>query len=313
MRDVARRLPRRRRACFRLHESGRIQPHRSGLCISGVRAMKRLTILLVLGVAGCGAVPATQSPEALPPDTEIEQELDQPAVRDAQDATWLVVWGTSEQWGIATAFAIDRAYLVTAAHVVEGIIEVLADPTAFVRAYQHETGEVRDIIAAWKHPAYVSTASDPTPDVGLLQATDFLPHVLELADASTLEGLEVFDEVSLCGFPGSLAWIDLWPIVPGAFHPRATCVRGVVSALRPLNPYASATPANTYLIQYDLSTSPGTSGSAVLNEDGLVIGVHIAGSTGADDYNFGIRTDLLVELINWVEYGSLPGWLMPVP
>ena len=104
--------------------------------------------------------------------------------------------------------------------------------------------------------------------------------------------------MSLCGFPEATTGLDLLGVLTGGFHPRATCLTGTVSALRPFDPGESATPENTQLIQYDLPVTPGTSGSAVFNDAGQVVGVNSFGLfESGGDLNFAIRSDKLEELI----------------
>jgi len=204
-------------------------------------------------------------------------------VSQLQAATWLVVGGNDRGATLtATAFAVDDRLLATNAHVVEGPIGVYDGSPAWAGVVQHETGEVRTITRVWTHPGYNPLSQVVvTPDVALVEVDGDVSETLAIAPDGVLQGLEVFDDVSLCGFPGTVAQgIDFGGILTtGELHPRTTCLEGSISALRPYDPGESATPQNTYLIQYDLPVVPGTNGSAVVSDSDDVIGVNALGFT----------------------------------
>ncbi len=110
----------------------------------------------------------------------------------------------------------------------------------------------------------------------------------------------------LCGFPGNLSSIDLANILEGTGRPGVSCLQGTISALRPFDPTDPATPENTVLIQYDLPVAGGTSGSAVFDSRGDIIGVNSFGfPAGGGDSNFAIRSDTLRQFMLWAESGEL--------
>ncbi|MCZ6654089.1 MAG: serine protease [Planctomycetota bacterium] len=222
-------------------------------------------------------------------------------VEAIQNATWLVFASSDFNSFVATAFGVGENLFATNAHVTEALVELFGEPNAEAWLYQHETGLRRAVSEVWSHPEFDGDELGFNPDVGLLQArsiptspSSFEP--LMLAEDATLRSLGVFDEVFLCGFPRNLTEIDL-------VRPRATCLQGTISALRPFNPAVSATPDNTFLIQYDLPTVPGTSGSAVFDDRGAIIGVNSFGAGMGGDSNFAIRSDKLQELMSWAESG----------
>lgn len=228
-------------------------------------------------------------------------------VEDVLNATWLIVAGNSEEFLTATAFGVGANKLATNGHVTDGLKDLFRRPGAVAQVIQHETGDSRDILKVWTHPAYDANAIIDTPDLGLIEVAGTITGTLTVANEADVRTLRVFDAVSLCGFPGNvLGDIDLVGLSTGSFHPRSTCLTGTISALRPLDPGAVATPFNTELIQYDLPTAVGTSGSAVFDESGAVVGVNFSGFSG-DDFNFAIRADRLTELINMVETNQLEG------
>lgn len=234
-----------------------------------------------------------------------------------EEATWLVVAGPADDpdyWVSATAFGLSSKYLATNAHVVSAIEEAYyGSPDAVAIAVQHETGATRNLEHVWRHPDYEPDSVVDTPDVGLLRVSEDLPCCLSLADDDVLEDLAARTSISLCGFPGELLavfdfddTVDLTQIANGTLHPRATCYAGTISALRPFDPDVPATPENRQLLQYNLPVTGGTSGSAICDENYNVIGINSAGFDGVD-INFGIRGDLVRELLDSVESGELLG------
>ncbi len=259
------------------------------------------------GVCGCG-VPDTDSDHDGTPDCIDSGGGQGATVEEIQAATWLVVAVSNLSLMTGTAFAISDDRLATNAHVARGIEGVMGEPNGMVAVFQHETGLMREVLKTWAHPGYVPDSQGLlSADVGLLQVEGALPSHIPLPE--TLPALEVFDMVQLCGFPGDVVQgIDFMGLATtGEFHPRATCMRGTISSLRPFDPGVAATPENSQLIQYDLPVTPGTSGSAVLNESGQVIGVNFLRVGTGGDYTFAVRVDKLKELVSWAESGALPG------
>lgn len=227
-----------------------------------------------------------------------------------QTATWLVYAFSDWSLGFtATAFGVTDDLFATNAHVTEALKNVFGEPNAQALLFQHETGAQRTITEVWTHPGYDPSNLAGTPDVGLLRAArtvsdpgSFEP--LFLAEDAELSNLQVFDEVSICGFPGNVTEVfDLPGILAGTIRPRTTCLQGTISALRPFDPLDQATPDNTFLIQYDLPIVGGTSGSAVFDSRGTIIGVNSFGFTTGGDFNFAIRIDILSRLVSWAESG----------
>lgn len=272
------------------------------------------------GVCGCG-VPDTDSDHDGTPDCIDSGSGPAVTVEQIQASTWLVV-ALSEQSGMTgTSFAIGPRLFATNAHVVEGIVETVRYGDGEAGLFQHETGTLRNMIRLWTHPEYDSGSSVRlTPDVGLIEVDQDVTDFIALPPASSaIPFLSVFERIRLCGFPGNVTSnLDVFGLVTtGQFHPRVTCLQGVISALRPFDPGLPATPQNSCLIQYDLPVTPGTSGSAVFDENGQLIGVNFLRVGQDGDYTFAVRVDKLVELVEMVNSGSLPGTsmqdLMQVP
>lgn len=207
---------------------------------------------------------------------------------------------------IATAFAVAEHLLATNAHVVESVAEGLREGGS-ASVVQHDTGETYEIIWLWKHPGY---AADDTigPDVGLLMVDRTLPAILRLADTEALHRISLFDPVRMYGFPGDVARsIDLEDFRVGPARPRATAAVGIITAMRPFRPLQDATPDSSLVIQHDLRSVGGDSGSPILNDDGNVVAVNaLGGSETAPRIGFAIRSDVLDGLLRMVRLGVLP-------
>lgn len=254
------------------------------------------TLLLCSGQM-CGMV------EESPPPIGLE-------ATEYPSGTWLVVTGNADPSSVvtATAWAVGPRLLATNAHVTEAIVAAVGAPGGEAKVFQHETGSIRTVQKVWSHPEYRESAVSFTPDLGLLQVDDDLPVILPLAADEDVKQLQIFDPVSLCGFPGEVTLgVDLQVASVSQFHPRVTCLKGTISSLRPFDSGTAMTPDNSFIIQYDLPTSPGASGSALFNDAGFVVGVHAMGVGQGSSYKFGIRADKLREFIDLSQIGSLPG------
>jgi len=210
-------------------------------------------------------------------------------------ASWLLVAYACDGTVMAraSAFAVGGGLLATNAHVTDGAAEIIRTGGRLA-AYQHESGLEVAVSAMWTHPSYTGTFS---PDVGVVRAVGLPPlPVLSIASSDTLHNLNYFDEVRLSGFPGELGSIDL-------IRPRATMLSGHITALRPFDQSAPATPDTAMLIQHDMPTTGGTSGSPVLNSLGEVVAVNNSGSVEGQS-NFAVRADALSQLLGWVWSGS---------
>ncbi len=207
---------------------------------------------------------------------------------------------------IASAFAISDNLLATNAHVVEPAAEALRKG-GVIHAVQNETGMERYISRMWLHPGY---DEEPAlgPDVGVIEVSEPLPSFLALASDATLHGLAVLDEVRLYGFPGDVARaIDFEQLLHGGLRPRATCLTGRITSLRPFNTSQDASPVNTLLIQHDIPVTHGMSGSPILNGSGEVIAVVSAETHDELGQNgFAVRIDVLRGLLGMVRGDVLP-------
>jgi hypothetical protein len=207
---------------------------------------------------------------------------------------------------IATAFAVAEHLLATNAHVVEAVAEGLREGGS-ASVVQHDTGVTFDIVWLWKHPGYRGDDSIG-PDVGLLSVNEPLPAILRLADAENLHRISPFDPVRMYGFPGDVARsIDLEDFAVGPVRPRATAAVGIITAMRPFRPLQDATPDSSLVVQHDLRSVGGNSGSPILNDDGKVVAVNAqASKESSPRLGLAIRSDVLDGLLRMVRLGVLP-------
>lgn len=232
----------------------------------------------------------------------------------------LIVFGTA--FSIAQSFVRGGStggLLATNAHVVEAIFEIQEDAQAafekgaitsyrFV-AIRNNTalGSFGTFLIQWAvmHPEY--TGSPFSPDVGIVHVDRSLPSAMVLAPTSELTALQVGQPIGTLGFPGEISGSDPQPI--------ATFKDGTISALRTFSPSIPVTPSLTFIVQHNLATTGGTSGSPIFDGHGRVVAVSNSGvetiavnpETGTSrripigDLSFGIRADALRVLLQ--EYG----------
>ena len=226
---------------------------------------------------------------------------------------------------IGTAWAAGRRLLVTNAHVTEAYVEFAEQGVQLERAIaiQAGTGTVVTLLRELTHPDY---DGDPlgSPDVGLFTTQQELPTSLTLADPAV--DISLGDEVSIVGFPGDVT--DFIEIVPGETVPQATSLNGDITALRTHDDTEAVTPENLDVIQHQVPTTPGTSGSSMVS-CGEVIGINNAGTVNlvaaplpdgsltierqaAASNNFGVHVRHIDEMIGLFEDNALQGNELPV-
>lgn len=272
--------------------------------------MKCKMAILLIGLwcllgADCQTMPGLPAGFTAPTTPEIQSATYAlSAVIPSDDGPRLLVVGTG--------FSVDDVHIATNAHVVDALATVDAFakansvPISLV-AVQHESGVQLPLQTYWIHPDYSrqDTSNVGSPDLAIISVDGVIDFWLTVANTDSATDIEVFDNLSMCGFPGDVEL--LFETAGGSFFPRATCLQGQVTALRPFDPTIPATPENSQLIQHDIQTSAGTSGSPILNDAGLVVAVNFAGTTDETASNrFAIRSDLLDDLLASIEAGQ-PG------
>jgi len=223
-------------------------------------------------------------------------------------ACWQVVIfdADHEPIGIATAFAVTEHLLATNAHVARTVATAFREGGS-ATVIQHDTGVGLDIVWLWTHPGYHAGESIG-PDVGLLSVNETLPAILRLAEPVALRRIAAFEPVRMIGFPGDVAAsIDLDGFAGGRARPRATVAEGIVTAMRPFHSLQDATPDSSLILQHDLRSVRGSSGSPILNGDGNVVAVNARGDSDLDPgVGLAVRIDVLRPFLEMVCEGALP-------
>ncbi len=174
---------------------------------------------------------------------------------------------------IGTGFRIESNLLATNAHVADAILNPVL-PVTNVYAVQAGTGRVDTCRSAAIHPDWNGNPVD-SPDVAIIETLEDFDDVVDIAELPDETRMTLGDRLVLAGFPSDV--IGLFPIVPGESVPQATTLSGEVSALRNFNDNSVVTDQTIDIIQHSLSTSPGTSGSA-LALCGRVVAINNAGT-----------------------------------
>lgn len=211
-----------------------------------------------------------------------------------RSAVWLVAVHSpsGQEEGFCSAFAVSDDRLATNAHCVAAA-EELRKRGGQIVVVQNGAARVRLRVERMKRVrGFVPGGTVISPDVGLLAVDGKLPLKTTLAAASEYQGLATGDPMFTYGFPGRLADVSA---------PEATFVEGVVGRITTLDGRAGDR-RELRLIQHSAFTSGGTSGSPIFNAAGHVVAVNTGGyvdkSRALAGYNFGMRVDLLEELLS---------------
>lgn len=240
------------------------------------------------------------------------------------------VVGQVQYLTMGTGFAIAERRIATNAHVAQIFDPARRDAAekgfriTGGYAIQSGTGTVFEITQALVHPNWNQSTS--SPDVGILTTIKQLPSFVSLAASGTVN-LMVGDDLALSGFPGDVQ--DIFTITPGVTVPQATTFSGPVTALRNFSTNVVVTTDNTDIIQHQMPTTGGTSGSAII-KNGFVVGIHNAGTVkfvvtppnapggslgiervSAASNNFGIHVKYIHEMIDLFDANAIVG--LPVP
>jgi S1-C subfamily serine protease len=211
-----------------------------------------------------------------------------------RSAVWLVAVHSpsGQEEGFCSAFAVADDHLATNAHCVAAA-EELRKRGGQIVVVQNGDARVRLTVERMKRVrGFVPGGAVISPDVGLLKIDGKLPNKTTLASAAEFQALATGDPMFTYGFPGRLADVSA---------PEATFVEGVVGRITTLDGRAGEA-REMRLIQHSAFTSGGTSGSPIFNAAGHVVAVNTGGyvdkSRALAGYNFGMRVDLLEELLS---------------
>lgn len=226
---------------------------------------------------------------------------------------------------LATSFAVGEHLLGTNSHVTEFFKEDQPFPINKVYGVQSGTGATVTLLRALTHPEYTGNPFR-SPDVGLLTTQEAMPMWLPLASDFEVSDLAVGDKLLLTGFPGDVD--EQFPILPGTTVPQASALQGPITALRNHDDSQIVDPSNVDVVQHQIPTSKGTSGSALVR-CGEVVAVHNAGlsrsviqnvggelketvvPTAAN--NFGVHVRYMQEMVNLFTNQSIQGFELPPP
>lgn len=245
------------------------------------------------------------------------------AAERLQGAVGLVVVAGSTEKGpvsepMATACAIGDRVFATNAHVVDALEKVMSQGASVFVAISRRPELRLRVVKTVMHPRYASGAVNfdgrepavPPFDVGLLYTDGPAPVTFSIASRRELERLDSGYRIAYLGFP-------MEGLVGGgvdARNPVATMQSGILTAVTDY--YLSKSPfEKRHLLQHNLGSTGGASGSAVFNARGELVGLLSAvnATVGVDLVtkrmmrqpsaaliNFAQRIDLLRDI--WADY-----------
>ncbi|HLF54513.1 MAG TPA: S1C family serine protease [Candidatus Nanoarchaeia archaeon] len=119
----------------------------------------------------------------------------------------------------------------------------------------------------------------PGKDIAVLKIpAENLPTV----KFGSTDHLKIGSDVTVIGFPGTAE------LTPGEFEPTVTS--GIVSAVK-------NAPTGWKVLQFDVAIAPGSSGSAVFDKSGNVVGVATLGSPETQGFNWFIPAEVAKEFL----------------
>lgn len=216
-------------------------------------------------------------------------------------------------FAIGTGFAAHYVDAIwTNAHVLVALVNLINQyPHLGLTAVAVQSGstvgetETYELIYYHLHPEWDGTVA--SPDLALITTDREMPAVLDLLPREHVTKLQTGQPIGTMGFPGELA--EAYRVAP-----IATFKEGSISALRPFSEIPP-TPANTTLVQHNLSVSGGTSGSPIIDFQGYVIAVNHAAfealvwdenssmltRIGVGTIEFGIRADEVWAIVDLID------------
>ena len=222
--------------------------------------MKTLTIHILLALLCLALLSCADNPTA--PDTLTEADIEalidarvaeqiakmngnhddtvtpQEIADNALQSTVFLRINTPHKNHIGSGFTVGKGLIATCNHVLEGMTSATAEPVLHNRQYT-----ITEVIAV-----------DKKHDIAIIRALDFNKPALPLGDS---DSVRIGEKVYMVSTP-------VKRLYKGSF------VSGVVSGIRD----DASKLFEGVVIQTTLPTDAGSSGGAVLNGEGKVIGVH---------------------------------------
>gem|GEM_PF-2035508 len=233
---------------------------------------------------------------------------------------------------VGTGWAISQNQIMTNAHVAYGIYDLcrlynynsIEDKIVAVRNGTFSGGEgTYELVECSVHPGY-NNLNPFSNDFAIftVDTSDLGDYVSLPASPGLYHSLKAGLPVGTLGFPGELSTSDL-----DGYQPIATFKDGTISALRPYDQrFTSQSVDSNVIIQYNFSTTGGTSGSPVFLNDGSTIAINNSEIAvivrdindnyvriGLGDINFGIRLDQGEEVSNMPFQASVSDFRNPDP
>jgi V8-like Glu-specific endopeptidase len=182
---------------------------------------------------------------------------------------------TGELELVGSGFAITPNTILTNAHVYIGALSAYiiykqkgynVKPVA-VRNGQSSTGQYAFILdTGGYHTQYVDTTNF-THDIGFFKTSSSMSKWISLQSALEIQKIKVGQEIGTLGYPGETS--DRINRIA-----YATFKNGVISSLSPFNSSDVPTISNTLIVQHNLNTSGGTSGSPIFDILGNLVAIN---------------------------------------
>jgi V8-like Glu-specific endopeptidase len=212
---------------------------------------------------------------------------------------------------VGSGSAINQNTIITNAHVFDGIIDewiILKQlgynitPVAVQNGTAPYGTNVYPLNIGGSHNFY-DTSTVFTYDIGFFTTSTPMNHYLNIPINDTIQKIRVGQSIGTLGFPGETA--DRIKQLA-----TATFKDGIISALFPFSATATPTPANSFVLQHNFNTTPGTSGSPIVDTKGRLIAVNNSGAvmriwndaTGSfstiptGSIGYGIRADIVNDM-----------------
>jgi V8-like Glu-specific endopeptidase len=201
-----------------------------------------------------------------------------------------------EKGGFCTAFAIKPRVLASNAHCVKAA-EDFEDKGADIWVHLNESNKGSSDPKMYKvarhggHPKYKHHGMSITPDVGLFVLEDDDAKVMvNVADKNSLKKLGTGDSLYVIGFPGRTM---------DEGSPVAVFMFSHVGRITDALGQRAESFDDSWLIQHEGQTTPGTSGSPIFNQEGKVVAINAGGLLEANKqsvYKYAMRIDLVDDI-----------------